>query len=292
MRRVVTSLVLLAGLAVTLPAYAAPKAFKATSDYKKDSELKGYLNLKFDTYAAMFENPKGTDADWVFKSADFDLADLRKSGVTYYAGGLSTGSNGNPYLDYALMGAFYGNGLATSFESQVMSLGIQVSRPNAPKAGDDPARADQTKLATLKGKLDADLAGMDLEMEKALFDEDKAKVGVSEAVKNANARKAERNAKIQAQINELETKIAATKPASANPEDQKGYSLVLYLMDSGISAGSYFSPVATNSTTAEFILLKDGKPVLAARHCAVSAYFGSSTNKCGQKLATAFNIKG
>jgi len=291
MRKAFALLAVFASLAFTVPAVAGPKVFKETSDYRKDSELKGYLNLRYDTYAQMFAEPKGTDVDWAFKSADFNLAEIRKAGVTYYAGGLSTGTNGNPYLDFALMGSFYGNGLAAAFESQVMSLGIQVTRPNAPKAGDDPTRADQAKLASLKAKLDADLAGMDLEMEKALFDEDKTKLGVSEAVKNSNARKTERNAKIQAQVSELEAKIAKTKPASANPEDQPGFSLVLYLMESGVNAGSYFSPVATNSTTAEFILLKDGKPVLAGRHCAVSAMFGSSTSKCGQKLATAFNIK-
>lgn len=291
MRRFVPALALLAAVALSTPAIAGSKAFASTSDYKKDSEMKGYLNLKFKTYETMFETPKGTDCDWVMRAPEFNLADLRKVGsVTYYAGGLSAAGSGNPYLDLALMQNFYGNGLATAFESAVMSLGIQTVKPNAQKA-DDPSKADQARLASLKTKLDADLTGMDLEVEKALFDEDKGKVGVSEAVKLANARKEERTAKITARIAELEAKIAATKPVSANPEDQSGFSLILYLMDSGISAGSYFSPVATNSTTAEFILLKDGKPMLAGRHCAVSAMFGSSTQKCGQKLATAFNIK-
>lgn len=291
MRRFIPALALLAVVSLGSPAFAASKAFSSTSDYKKDSEMKGYLNLKLKTYDSMFETPKGTDCDWVFKAPEFNLADLRSAGsVTYYAGGLSASGSGNPYLDMALMQNFYGNGLATAFESAVMSLGIQTVKPNAQK-GDDPSKADQAKLATLKTKLDADLSGMDLEVEKALFDEDKAKVGVTEAVKLANARKEERTAKITAKIAELEAKIAATKPASANPEDQKSWVLVIYLMDSGMSAGSYFSPVATNTTTAEFILLKDGKAMLAGRHCAVSAMFGSSTNKCGQKLATAFNIK-
>jgi len=292
MRRFFTALAAITALAFAMPAMAANKAFKNTSDYKKDSEMKGYLNLKFDTYSQMFESPKGTDCDWVFKGPDFDLADLRKSGVVYYAGNLAAGNSGNPAIDLAMMGSIYGNNLATSFENTVMSMGIQVTKPNANKTAEDPGKADQTKIATLKAKLDGDLTGMELEIEKAQFDDDKAKVGVSEAVKLAEARKVERTAKIQAKIDELEAKVAKTKPASANPEDQSGYVLVLYLMESGINAGSYFSPVATNSTTAEFILLKNGKPVLAGRHCAVSAYFGNSTQKCGTKLASAFSIKG
>lgn len=279
----------LIALAAVSPASAGSKPFKATSDYKKDSEPKGYLNLKFDTYATMYENPKGTDCDWVFKADNFNLEDIRKSGVTYYAGGLSTGT-GNPYLDLAMMGAFYGNGLASTFENTLGGMGIQMTRPNAPKSGDDTLKADQAKLVSLKAKLDSDLTGMDLEMEKATFDDEKGKLGVAEAVKAAQARAAARNAKIQAQITELEAKLAASKPASAKPEDQKGYVLVLYLMDAGMAGGG-FSPVPTNSTTAEFCLLLDGKPVLAGRNTSVSMYFGNSTAKCAQKLASAFAIK-
>ncbi len=293
MRRLFAIFVVMTSLAMTTPVVAGTKVFKESSDFTKDSEVKGYLNTKFDTYAKMYECPKGTDCDWVFRAEDFNLADLRTRGALYFAGGLAAGSSGNPYLDYGVMQAFYGNGLAASFESTVMGMGVQLTRPNAQKPADDPTRVDQGKVAGLKAKQEADLTGMDLEMEKALFGEDKAKVGVSAAVKNANLRKAERHATLQAQIDDLEKKLSANKPASNNPEDQKGYVIVLYLMDSGMNTGSViFSPIATNSTTAEFIILKDGKPVLAGRHSAVSTMWGSSSNKCGQKLASAFNIKG
>jgi hypothetical protein len=51
-----------------------------------------------------------------------------------------------------------------------------------------------------------------------------------------------------------------------------------------------FFGVVTNTTTGELILLKDGKPLLAARHNSVGAYSGSAP-KCGNALATAFDIK-
>ena len=49
MRRLVPALALLAAVSLSTPAVAANKAFASTSDYKNDSEMKGYLMFGIST---------------------------------------------------------------------------------------------------------------------------------------------------------------------------------------------------------------------------------------------------
>jgi hypothetical protein len=67
--------------------------------------------------------------------------------------------------------------------------------------------------------------------------------------------------------------------------------VVYVLADRGTNGALALTGLQNNSTTAEFVLLKDGKPVLAGRHTAIKVnLFGSSNSsgqKCGKALATA-----
>ena len=129
-----------------------------------------------------------------------------------------------------------------------------------------------------------------IEMDR--YEEDKKTLGVEEAAKRAEAREVKRveDWKI-AQTRSGSEAAEATKPK--NPEDMKGFVCVLYITESKVNTGAAmwvpFVPV-TNSTTGEFVLLRDGKAVLAGRHNSVGAYTGSA-DKCGTSLGTAFDIK-
>ena len=124
------------------------------------------------------------------------------------------------------------------------------------------------------------------------YNEDKKTVGVDEAARKAEDREKKR-------VDDWKAKQGATTAAAAeaarpkSPEEVKGYVCVLYITESKVNTGAAmfipFVPV-TNSTTGEFILLKDGKPILAGRHNSVGAYSGSAP-KCATALASAFDVK-
>ena len=86
--------------------------------------------------------------------------------------------------------------------------------------------------------------------------------------------------------------MSARASVSTAGQSVVGSGGVLYITESKVNTGAAmwapFVPV-TNRTTGEFVLLRDGKPVLAGRHNAVGAYTGSAPN-CGTALATAFEI--
>lgn len=295
---------------LSLPLLAA-KPFKDTSEYRDTKELKGYLNVKLDTYASMFKEPKGTDCDWVMVDPTFNLDDLRKEPVAFFPDSISR--NGGWDAGYwGMYGGWYSNGLVTSFESALRTRGINLQRPAntggaasaAPMTPYQMAMANayamqgmqapQAQPAVEKPKATEPpaLTPMQQRIELDRYDEDKKALGVEEAAKRAEARETKR-----AQDWKTGQAIAGAEAAEAakpkNPEDLKGFVCVLYITESKVNTGAAmwipFVPV-TNSTTGEFVLLRDGKPVLAGRHNAVGAYTGSAP-KCGNALATALDIK-
>ncbi len=288
------SLLIPAALVVlAAPAMAAPKPFKETKDYRDSKTQKGYLNIKFDTYSKMFEEPDGTDVDWAFVDPSFDIEDLRKSVVSFFPDSIGRGNDWAGYWGMAF--GWYSNPLSTSFESALNTVGVRLNhmvkqnaQPNVVVTPYGVPVATQAQAAAAAPEKMPELSGMALQIEKDRYEEDKKNLGVEEAAKRSEAREAARKA-------EWEKGQTAKKAEEApkNPEDMPGYVLVLYLTESKVNTGAAmwvpFVPV-TNTTTGEFVLLKDGKPVLAARHNSVGAYTGSAP-KCGAALATAFGIK-
>lgn len=269
---------------LALPLSAASKVFKDTSDYRDSGEIKTYLNLKFDTYGQMHKEPKGTNCDWVMVASGFNLEELQKATVTYWVD--SASSMGNNYLF-----TFWGNPLSTVFESALRTMGLQTQRAQG-RANQGPLNpAEQFAAAVNKSanpqsidseidkRINDDKLGLQMEMDR--YSDDKAKYGLDEAIKRGEQRKQAKRAQLR---KELEGNSAE---ASIRPENSPGYNLVLYVTESNHNAVY----VPTNTTTAEFILLKDGKPVLAARHNSASmGWGGNSGSKCANALATAFRV--
>jgi hypothetical protein len=295
---------------LSLPLLAA-KPFKDTSEYRDAKELKGYLNVKLDTYARMYKEPKGTDCDWVMVDPTFNLDDLRKEPVTFFPDSISR--NGGWDASYwGMYGGWYSNGLVTTFESALRTRGINLQRPanSGGAATTTPMNPYQMAIANAYGVQGMQppqpqqaaekpkateppaLTPLQQRIEMDRYDEDKKALGVEEAAKRAEARETKR-------VQDWKTAqaIAGSEAAEAakskNPEDLKGFVCVLYITESKVNTGAAmwipFVPV-TNSTTGEFVLLHDGKPVLAGRHNSVGAYTDSAP-KCGNALATAFDIK-
>jgi hypothetical protein len=284
MRHALTLLVLPALLAS--PCTAASKSFKETSDFRK--EQKGYLNVKFDTYAHMLPEPKGTDCDWVFVDPSFNLDDLRKSTVSFFPDSIGRGGDWGTYWGLAM--GWYANPLSTSFEASLNTQGVRLS----PVAKKDPASYPMNPYAAMMGarppqetptggSKQPELSDLQKQIERDRYEEDKKNLGVEEAAKRAEAREAKR-------LSDWSSKKAVEEKPK-NPEETPGYVLVLYLTESKVNTGTAWIPFVpvTNTTTGEFILMKDGKPVLAGRHNSVGAY-SSSAPKCGEALGTAFKV--
>ena len=299
----------LAILALAVPLFAAAKTFKDTSDYRDTKAVKGYLNVKFDTYAHMLDSPKGTDCDWVMADPTFNLEEVRKQPVTFFPDSISrTGGWDASY--WGMYSGFYGIGLASSFESAVRSMGINLLHASGgAQTAITPAQARANMMAAAYG-IPAPQAGaqaapqtpdapkdapamseIQKQIEMDRYTEDKKNLGVEEAAKRAEEREAKR-------VSDWQAKAAASGAAAKeaarpkSPEEMSGYVLVLYITESKVNTASVFIPFmpVTNTTTGEFILLRDGKPVLAGRHNSVGAYTGSAP-KCGNALATAFGVK-
>ncbi len=296
-------------LMVSLPLLAAGKVFKDTSEFRDSKELKGYLNVKLDTYATMVKEPKGTDCDWVMFDPSFDLADLQKSTVEFFPDSI-TRNGGWDASYWGLYGGWYGNGLTTSFESALRTRGINLKHQAAPAGSAAPMSPMQVAMAQayaaqgmqMPGQQTQDkakaaateppaLTAMQQRIEMDRYDEDKKAVGVEEAAKRAEERDAKRTNDWKAKQGAATAEAAqAARPKS--PEEIKGYVCVLYITESKVQTATMWIPLVptTNTTTGEFILLKDGKAVLAGRHNAVGAYTGSAP-KCATALASAFDVK-
>jgi hypothetical protein len=289
----------------------AGTTFKETSDYRDTKELKGYLNVKLDTYAQMTKEPKGTDCDWVMVDPAFNLEDLRKEPIAFFPDSIAR--NGGWDAGYwGVYGGWYSNGLVTSFEGALRTRGINLQRP-ANTSGNDTAavmtpyqmamanayamqglQPPQNRQSVEKPKSTEPpaLTPMQQRIEMDRYDEDKKALGVEEAARRAENRETKRVQDWKTGQAKAGSEAAeAAKPK--NPEDMKGFVCVLYITESKVNTGAAvwipFVPV-TNTTTGEFVLLRDGKPVLAGRHNSVGAYTGSAP-KCGTALATAFDIK-
>lgn len=272
---------------VATPAPAGSRPFKDTSDYRK--EQKGYLNVKFDTYARMFAEPKGTDCDWVFVDPSFGLEDVRRSTISYFPDSIGRGDDWSTYWGSAM--GWYANPISSAFESSLGTQGIRLT----PISKKPSAQAPLHPYAMLLANQGVQVGGADRpkqpemtklqeQMERDLYEEDKKSLGVQEAVKRAEARE------VKHREDAARSQAETDKPM--NPEEMPGYVLVLYLTESKVNTATVWIPFApvTNTTTGEFVLLKDGKPVLAARHNSVGAYT-SSAPKCGEALATAFGVR-
>jgi len=328
--RPVPVLTLIIPLCATSPLSGATKVFKDTREFKSTETEKGYLNTKFDTYAAMAEAPKGTDCDWVFAESGFSLDEIRKAGLTLSVAAFAAHEDG-----YAGMGSLMGNPIVQSLQSSMGTMGIRVrisgstaqagtamavatAQAQAISGGQkglaDHLRANPQMLEMIVDqRLEKDTVGAQVELDT--YNQEKTTLGVEEAAKRAEARKDYRRAKVRAQLlgdptpappafmAQPEKPAEAPKPAdpvptpakqkSTAPEDQPGYQMVVYVLDSrNHDAATFITGISTNSTTAEFILLKDGKPLLAARHTSASMGWGAGSGaKCGKALASAFRIE-
>jgi hypothetical protein len=280
---------------LTAPLLAGGKVFKDTKEYRDPKELKGALNMKFDTYAQMFKEPKGTDCDWVFVDPAFDLASLKGQSIQFYPDNLAR-SGGWDYGYWGMLAGFYGNGMVSAVEQALRSRGLYLKRVQGQSGGqvpDNPGAAyAQAVTAAANGGSPREnvksgpppLNALQLRIEQDRYEEDKKKLGIEEAARRSEEREAKRLKAFAKTQEEAEAKLQS-------PEDQKGLVLVVYITESNVNTGAaMFFGVVTNTTTGELILLKDGKPLLAARHNSVGAYSGSAP-KCGNALATAFDIK-
>ncbi len=289
MNRPQWSIILPAICVLASPAFAG-KAFKDTSDYKDPKELKSALNTKFDTYAKMFKQPKGTECDWVFADPSFDLASLKGQPIQFFPDNLAR-SGGWDYGYWGLLSGFYGNGMVSAVEQGLRSRGLNLKRVDGQagnQAPDNPGAAyAQALTGNSGGRAKSEpppLTSLQLRIEQDRYEEDKKKLGIEEAARRSEEREAKRVSGFSKTQEEANAKFQ-------NPEEQKGYVLVVYITESKVNMGAaMFWGIGSNTTTGEFILLKDGKPVLAARHNSVGAYSGSAP-KCGTALATAFDIK-
>ena len=302
-------------------ATAAPANFAETADFSK--EPKGLLNVKFSLHAKMLPTPKGTACDWVFLDPAFDLADLKQAGlaltVAEFAAheGMSNdiaGLTQNPVVDtfrkalgtmgirarmpaggvvaqagtpMAQMAAF-SRGTGTPSQAPTQQFGMAMLL----KA--NPAALDQM----VNQRLTADAAGN--QAEKDRYEADKAKLGLEEAAKQAQIRQEARKATIRAELLGEVPAPAPTKPvapvADVPPEQRPGYQLIVYVLaDKGTHGALALTGLNNNSTTAEFLLLRDGHPVLAGRHRSLKVTLIGSGNasgaKCGDALATAFQAQ-
>lgn len=296
----------------------APSSFADTAEYAR--EAKGQLNVKFSLYQKMVPTPKGTACDWVFRDPSFDLADLKQGSlaltvaqfaahegmsndiaglsqnpvvdtlrralgsmgikVTVPAGGM-VAQDGTPMAQLATMS----RGSAAPSQAPTMHSGLAMML----KA--NPAALDQM----LAQRLAADATGNQIEKDR--YEADKAKLGVEEAAKQAQGRQDSRKAAARAELLGEAPVPAQVKPVPVapelQPEQRPGYQLIVYVLaDQGTHGALALTGLNNNSTTAEFLLLKDGKPVLAGRHRAAKVTLIGSGNgsgtKCGDALATAF----
>lgn len=265
--------------ALSIPLLASAKPYSTTSEFRDDKIVKGYLNIKLGTYGKMFEEPKGTSCDWVFVDPSFKVEDIRKESVLLYPDSI-TRNGGWDDSYWTMFAGLYGNGLVSSFESGVRTRGVQLQHPKPQTvAVAAPAATEPPSPSAIEQKIEVDR-----------YEDDKSKVGLDEAIKRAEARGVKRR---EEWLAKQEQKQAEASSPAKGPEDTKGWVLVVYITESSVNAnGAGWIPFVpmTNSTTGEFLLLHDGKPMLAARHNSVGAYSNSSP-KCGTALASAFDIK-
>ena len=288
------SLLILVG---AVSASAGDKSFADTREFKKSETQKGYLLQKHEAYSKMKEEPKGTNCDWVAVDPSFDLADIRKEGLTMQVGAFA--------VTEGYFGGLFSNPIVQSFEQSLGTKGVRVSRASstgapAPRPMPNQAMAmaqifrqnPQALEMMIDQRIAQDSVGTQMQLDQ--YNEDKKTMTLEEAAKRAEARKAERRGKIRAELLG-ENVPAPAAPAEATkpkaPEENPGYFLVFYVAEANENSGGFWSPVATNTTTAEFILFKDGRMVLAGRHNAASMGFGGGSGaKCGQALASALDI--
>jgi len=294
------------------PALQGADNFTQTKEFRK--EAKGYLLEKHSLYERMFEDQKGTKADWVFVDPGFNLNEVRESTVAFFAHDMAQQSG----LYFAGM---FGNPIVQSFEGSLQTLGLHLVRGTQNPAAQAPVASRQDQIAKIQqdamrnmlaqnpamleqivdARIMAETSGAGGQMELDLYNAEKEKVGVEEAQRLAKERKEKRRAEIRAEI--VGEPKASSDPAPATPEPARpkrpeelpGYVLVCYVTEAKDNSGSVshiIFGVAHNTTTAEFVLLKDGKPVLAARHNSASMGWGSRSGaKCGEALATAFRVE-
>lgn len=324
-------IVTLAVTLISVTAFAATKTFKDTKEYRKEQH--GYLNEKFDTYSKMIEEPKGTICDWVYVVQEYNLEELRGCNVTFFAA---------PVIQDGALGSLFGNPIVSAFESNLQSIGLQLMRQDQQQghsmdayhaamearkrqyqADHDAAVANafrtnpQVLEMTIDSRMAAQSQGVEGQMELDLYNQEKEKLGLEEAMKRATERKAKKRNAIRAEIlGEIPitpttpttpalpatpavtevTPTSAPTPAEPSrpkrPEEFPGFVLVCYVTEAKSNdSAAFWTGIATNTTTAEFILLKDGKPVLAGRHNSASIGFGGGSGaKCGNALASAFRV--
>ena len=319
-RRPIPTLITLA-VFIAGPILAGAGSFADTKAFQQ--EQKGQLNVHFGTHAKMVATPKGTDCDWVFVDPAFSLDDLKEQGVALTVAefaahqGMSNdiasltqnpivdtlrqclgsqgirvrvpagvpAQNGTPMAQMAAMAKTMNGSTPGQTPNKQMGLAFMLKA--------NPAALDQM----VAQQMAADTAGNQIEKDR--YEEDKAKLGVEESAKRAQARQDGRKAEIRAQL--LGERPAApadvSKPATPTPElppeQRPGYQLVVYVLaDHGTNGALAMTGIQNNSTTAEFLLLKDGKPVLAGRNRSVKVTMIGSGNgsgqKCGTALSTAF----
>ena len=304
--------------AIATPALVGAETFADTKAFAQ--EQKGQLNVQFGTHAKMVAKPQGTDCDWVFVDTTFSLDDIKSVGlamtVAEFAAhqGMSNdiaGLTQNPIVD-TLRQCLGSQGIRVRMPAGVPAQNgtpmAQIAAMNKGGAPQGQAPSMQMGLAMMlkanpaaleqmvAQRMAADPTGNQIEQDR--YADDKAKLGVEEAAKRSQARQDARKAAIRTELlgETPPPKGEAVKPTEqvpeVPPERRPGYQLVVYVLaDQGTHGAVAMTGLQSNSTTAEFILFKDGKPVLAGRHTSMKvSLFGSSNSsgqKCGKALATA-----
>lgn len=301
-------------------------AFSRSKDFS--GAPKGDLLSRFGVYDRMVEGAKGCECDWVFADPAFDVEDLRKAGLTLTVAAFASHEDGGYRLgnlsENPVVGSFRqsiramgvqvteGEG-SQSQEGTVLANARAVAAAQHQGGSVSGARNaewrqkeamammyrqnPQVLELMVDQRLASDAAGTQAEADR--YREERANLGAEEAAKRAEGRKAERRARTRAEFLGETPKAPEPTPAKApkppeppkRPEDRPGYQLVAYVHESKAKS-NMFAIVATNTTTAEFLLLKDGKPLLAGRHNSVGVGMTSGSGaKCGRALASAFSAK-
>lgn len=305
---------------------ASQNSFAQTKAFA--SAPKGDLLTRFTVYDRMVETPKGTDCDWVFVDPAFDLENLRNAGLTLTVASFASHEDGGYLLgnitENPIVGSFrqsiraLGIKVTEGAGSQAQEGTVLANARAVATAkngggtglgGRNAAERQKEAMAAMyrqnpqvleqmvDQKLASDTVGTQVELDR--YQDEKGKLGVDEAAKRAEARKTERRAAARAELLGESFKasepveIASPKPLAPpkKPEDRPGYQVVAYIHESK-AASHFWAPVATNTTTAEFLLLKDGKPLAAGRHNSVGVGMSSGSGaKCGRALASLFSAR-
>lgn len=292
---------------LSVGALADQPTYKNTEDYRIYPRTQ--LNEKYDTYSKMVKTPKGSDCDWVYVSPELDIEKIKNASVHIFAK--------DAHREYARQ--LSRGHILTALERGLNELGIdRIAKTDLNDSiqsehihkdpREEAIKAQEQMMAKSMGFQTANQIAMrqvssefESQYETNKFEGEKSLYGIDEAYKRLNERKDFRRQEIVAELFGYQVVKTVDPSKPKNPEDYPGYVLVCYTTEfsdnSTSSKLAKITGVNNNYTAAEVILLKDGKPLLAARHrsndvrVGLFGSFKNSGEKCGLALASAFNAK-